>query len=143
MLGRFGIAVSVGIWDLLVVELKADPKNRVRNPIIPLAYIEQGLAKVSAQVQVVSNIVGFCGVVSAVVETFAKFPAAFPGFFVGIGCSRAVENSHSVYGTQVGERIAQRPAFFQCRPERLQLRIILSQGRRKLIVVVVLILLGF
>lgn len=50
------------------------------------------------------------------IEPLAEFPAALPCLFVGVWRSGAVEHSFPVDRTEIGEGIAERPAFFQsCR----------------------------
>lgn len=101
---------------LLVIQLKADPQNRVPDVVLSLPHIKQGLAKVAAQVQIRPDVEAVCNVISAMVEPLAEFPAALPSFFVGVWCSGAVEDSFPVDRAEVGEGIAERPAFFQsCR----------------------------
>lgn len=77
--------------SLLVVELKADPQDRVADLVLLLAHIKQRLTKVSTQVQVRPLIEGFISLISAVVQLLAELPAALPRLFMGVRGSRAVK----------------------------------------------------
>ena len=101
---------------LLIVEFEAHPQNRIPHIVLPLPNIKQGLAKVAAQVQVRPDIETVCNVIPAVIKSLAELPAALPCLFVGVWRSGAVEYSFSMDGAEVGESIAERPAFLQsCR----------------------------
>ena len=101
---------------LLIVEFEAHPQNRIPHIVLPLPNIKQGLAKVAAQVQIRADIEAVCNVIPAVIKSLAELPAALPCLFVGIWRSGAVENSFSVDGAEVGEGVAEGPAFLQgCR----------------------------
>ena len=101
---------------LLIVEFEAHPQNRIPYIVFPLPDIKQGLTKVAAQVQIRADIEAVCNVIPAVIEALAELPATLPCLFVGIWRSGAVENSFSVNGAEVGEGVAESPAFLQgCR----------------------------
>lgn len=97
--------------DLLVVELKTDAKNRVTNLVFSLSYIKEGLAKVSAQIQVCSGIERLDGVIAAVVQLLTEFPAALPGFFMCVRGSRTVKYALSVDVAKIGQGVAKGPTF--------------------------------
>lgn len=102
---------------LLVVQLKTDTQNGVPNFVLSLPDIEQSLAEITAQVQVCPDTKAIGCLVPAVIEPLAQLPTAFPCHLVGVGRARVVEYPLAVNGTEVGERVAQRPALLERRPE--------------------------
>lgn len=69
----------------LVIQFKTDSQNRISNFILPLSDVEKGLAKVSAMIEILSDMVIIVVFVAVVIQALAKPPACHPSFFVSIG----------------------------------------------------------
>lgn len=77
------------------------------------------------------------------IEALTELPAALPCHFMGVRCARAVEYPLAVNRTEVRERVAKCPAFFQCRPESANLAVSVGIEVRARHIVVVLLAFGF
>lgn len=112
--------VSCGFY-ILVGELEADPQDGVGHRVLPLPDVKQGLAEVPTKVEVGPNAEAFGSLIPTVVEPLAQFPAALPCFLMCIWRAGAVKDPLPVDGTEVGERIAQCPAFLKSCLQRTDL----------------------
>jgi len=109
---------------------------------LSLPHVEEGLAEVAAEIQVCPDVEGLGGHVPAVIEALAQLPAALPGFLVSIGGPRAIEDALPMDGAEVGQRVAQRPAFLEGGAESCDLPVLLGARTERVVCVIVLVVLG-
>lgn len=99
--------------EKMIIQLKRHPQHRIRHLIIPLPYIEEALTKLPTEVQGGTTVEIRAFVILVLVQLDAEAPAAFPCFFVGGAGGGIGESALAVGGGEVGEGVAEGPAFVE------------------------------